>query len=114
MSWYWWGQTLLWLNAIVFDEDIQPRLTQTGTQKCCCEPPLSTSELSVSDKGQGSSRAVAAQVKHSRRPRTAVEGSLENSCRQDDVILGGVVVRVHSGRGHAPSTKERIKAREND
>lgn len=58
----------------------------------------------LSDKQDSSSSSV----EHLRRPRTTVEGSLKNSCRQNDVVLRGVVVRVHSRRGHAPSTK--IKA----
>lgn len=54
-------------------------------------------------------------VEHLRRPRATVERSLKNSCRQNDVILRGVVIGVHSGGGHAPSAKTKgTQFNEND
>ena len=41
-------------------------------------------------------------------PRTAVEGRLEDPCRQNHLILGGVVVSVHRGRGHAPPARQEV------
>lgn len=38
-------------------------------------------------------------------PRSAVEGSLEDSSWEDHVVLGGVVVGVDSRGGHAPPAK---------
>lgn len=38
-------------------------------------------------------------------PRSTIERSLKDSSRQDHVILGGVVIGVHSWGGHAPPAK---------
>lgn len=47
----------------------------------------------------------AVQGWHLLGPRSAVEGSLEDSSWEDHVILGGVVVGVDSRGGHAPPAK---------
>lgn len=51
--------------------------------------------------------ASTSRVKHLRRPGRTIERSLENPCRQSDVVLGGVVVCVHSRGGHAPPAERR-------
>lgn len=43
---------------------------------------------------------------HLRRPRATVERSLKDSCRQNHVVLRGIVIGVHGRRGHAPSAEK--------
>lgn len=67
-------------------------------------------DVSVEEGGVLAGRLVYAptsSVKHLRRPGRTIERSLENPCRQNDVVLGGVVVRVHRRGGHAPPTDRR-------
>lgn len=41
------------------------------------------------------------------QPCSTIERSLKNSCRQNHLILGWVVICIHGRRGHAPPTKNK-------